>query len=236
MAKNNETSIVTDERLCHIAFIMDGNGRWAKKRGFPREYGHKIGAKVFKNVIRHCGDIGIKYVTVYAFSTENWKRSEKEVSAIMNLLSEYIDEARNDTEGNCVRVRFVGDMSKLPEELAKKAQTLEEVTAEYEKQVNIALNYGGRDEIVKAVNRLIAAGKREITEDDISANLYTADCPPPDLIVRTGGEYRLSNFLMWQSAYSELYFTDVLWPDFNDDNVDDAVREFYKRNRRFGSA
>lgn len=236
MSQNNEKAVICDERLKHIAFIMDGNGRWAKKRGMPREYGHKVGAAVFKNVIRHCGDIGIKYVTVYAFSTENWKRSEKEVSAIMKLLSEYIDEAKNDPDGNFVRVKFIGDVSKLPEEITAKAEELEEATSKYERQVNIALNYGGRDEIVKAVNRAVASGKTELCEQDISDNLYTANCPPPDLIVRTGGEYRLSNFLMWQSAYSELYFTGVLWPDFKDEDIDDAVREFYKRNRRFGSA
>ena len=231
---SEKQEIMCDERLRHIAFIMDGNGRWAKKRAMPREYGHKVGARVFKDVIRHCGDIGIKYVTVYAFSTENWKRSEREVSSIMKLLSEYIKEAEGSADGGELRVKFLGDLSRLPEELAREARHLERITESCPKTVNIALNYGGRAEIVSAVNRLIEKGVHNITEEDISANLYTADMPEPDLIVRTGGEYRLSNFLMWQSAYSELYFTETLWPDMKDEDVDDAVREFYRRTRRFG--
>ncbi|MBO5744891.1 MAG: di-trans,poly-cis-decaprenylcistransferase [Clostridia bacterium] len=223
-----------DERLKHIAFIMDGNGRWAKKRAMPREYGHKVGAKVFKEIIRHCGDIGIQYVTVYAFSTENWKRSEKEVSSIMNLLDQYIKEASSSADGGELRVRFIGDLSRLAPELEDKARHLEEITKSCPKTVNIALNYGGRAEIVNAVNKLIAKGKSEITEEDIQRELYTFDIPDPDLIVRTGGEYRISNFLMWQSAYSELYFTRTLWPDMTSGDVDAAVEEFYKRTRRFG--
>ena len=223
-----------DERLKHIAFIMDGNGRWAKKRAMPREYGHKVGAKVFKEIIRYCGDIGIQYVTVYAFSTENWKRSEKEVSSIMNLLDQYIKEASSSADGGELRVRFIGDLSRLAPELEDKARHLEEITKSCPKTVNIALNYGGRAEIVNAVNKLIAKGKSEITEEDIQRELYTFDIPDPDLIVRTGGEYRISNFLMWQSAYSELYFTRTLWPDMTSGDVDAAVEEFYKRTRRFG--
>lgn len=230
----SEKQIMCDERLSHIAFIMDGNGRWAKKRAMPREYGHKVGAKVFKEVIRHCGDIGIKYVTVYAFSTENWKRSEREVSSIMKLLDEYIKEAEEHEDGGTLRVRFSGDLSRLPEELEKEARRLEKLTEDRPQTVNIALNYGGRAEIVSAVNKLIAEGKESITEEDIAANIYTHDMPDPDLIVRTGGEYRLSNFLMWQSAYSELYFTDTLWPDMKNEDVDRAVEEFYRRTRRFG--
>ena len=230
----SEKKRLCDERLSHIAFIMDGNGRWAKKRAMPREYGHKVGAGVFKELIRYCGDIGIKYVTVYAFSTENWKRSEREVSAIMKLLDEYIKEAETSRDGNELRVRFLGDLSRLPEELSAQAMRLEELTKDHPKTVNIALNYGGRAEIVTAVNKLIAEGAQNITEDDIARNIYTFDMPDPDLIVRTGGEYRLSNFLMWQSAYSELYFTDTLWPDMKPEDVDKAVDEFYRRTRRFG--
>ncbi len=232
MAEKKE--MMCDERLQHIAFIMDGNGRWAKKRAMPREYGHKVGAKVFKDVIKYCGDIGIKYVTVYAFSTENWKRSEKEVSSIMKLLGEYIKEAEGSADGGELRVRFLGDLSRLPDELEAEAKRLEKITEKCPKTVNIALNYGGRNEIVSAVNKLIGEGKTSVTEEDITANLYTADCPEPDLIVRTGGEYRLSNFLMWQSAYSELYFTDTLWPDMKSEDIDRAVAEFYRRTRRFG--
>lgn len=223
-----------DERLSHIAFIMDGNGRWAKKRGMPREYGHKVGAKVFKEIIRYCGDIGIKYVTVYAFSTENWKRSEREVSAIMKLLGEYIKEAEESSDGGELRVRFLGDLSRLPEELGKEALRLEKITENCPKTVNIALNYGGRAEIVEAVNKLIKRGIDTITEDNLGSALYTAGMPDPDLIVRTGGEYRLSNFLMWQSAYSELYFTNTLWPDMKTTDIDEAVTEFYRRTRRYG--
>ena len=225
---------VCDERLRHIAFIMDGNGRWAKNRAMPREYGHKVGAKVFKEIIRHCGDIGIQYVTVYAFSTENWKRSEREVSSIMKLLDEYIKEAEGSADSGELRVRFLGDLSRLPEELEREARRLEQITKDCPKCVNIALNYGGRAEIVSAVNALIRAGKSEITEEDISSAIYTAGIPDPDLIVRTGGEYRLSNFLMWQSAYSELYITNTLWPDMKAEDVDAAVEEFYRRTRRFG--
>ncbi|MBE6543973.1 MAG: di-trans,poly-cis-decaprenylcistransferase [Ruminococcaceae bacterium] len=223
-----------DERLQHIAFIMDGNGRWAKKRGMPREYGHKVGAKVFKEVIKYCGDIGIKYVTVYAFSTENWKRSEKEVSSIMKLLGEYIKEAEGSADGGELRVKFLGDLSKLPKELEREALRLEKMTENCPQTVNIALNYGGRAEIVEAVNRLISQGETSITEKTLSASLYTAGMPDPDLIVRTGGEFRLSNFLMWQSAYSELYFTNTLWPDMKSEDVDAAVSEFYRRTRRYG--
>ena len=225
-----------EKKLRHIAFIMDGNGRWAKKRMMPREFGHKEGAKVFKEVIRRCGELGIDYVTVYAFSTENWRRSEKEVNSIMNLLSSYIDEARADENRHAVSVKFIGDMTGIDPQLAARARELEEYTKHFKRRVNIALNYGGRDEIVKAVNRLIAEGKTEITEEDISASIYSSDCPEPDFIVRTGGEYRLSNFLTWQGVYSELYFTDVLWPDIRDEDIDRAVDEFYKRNRRFGKA
>ncbi len=230
----DEKSVVCDDRLRHIAFIMDGNGRWARKRLLPRESGHKAGAGIIKQIVRHCGDIGIKVVTLYAFSTENWKRSEREISALMSLLSSFIDEATESFEKEKVKVVFLGDLDRIPERIAKKARKLEELTSSYERRLNIALNYGGRAEIVNAVNKLLEDGKKNVSEDDISGMLYTAGCPDPDLIVRTAGEYRLSNFLMWQSAYSELYFTDTLWPDLTNEDVDKAVISFYSRKRNFG--
>ncbi len=226
--------IKVDERLAHIAFIMDGNGRWAKKRGMPREYGHTVGSKTFEKVIRYCGDIGIRVVTVYAFSTENWKRPQTEVRAIMAIFREYLNVARKKADENNIHVVFLGDKGIFPVDVREKMTALENETAHHPLTLNVAVNYGGRDEIVHAVNTLIQAGKTEITEEDISANLYTAHCPPPDLIVRTGAEKRLSNFLLWQSAYAELYFCDTLWPDMGEDDVNAAVEDFYARKRRFG--
>ncbi|MBE6657074.1 MAG: di-trans,poly-cis-decaprenylcistransferase [Ruminococcaceae bacterium] len=227
-------NIQVDERLRHIAFIMDGNGRWAKKRGMPREYGHSVGAKTFERVVRHCGDIGIRVVTVYAFSTENWRRPQHEVQAIMTIFAEFLGRAQKQAEEYNIHTVFLGDKSIFPPEIRARMEALERDTAHHPLTLNIAINYGGRDEIVHAVNTLIAQGKTEITEDDITANLYTAHCPPPDLIVRTGSEMRLSNFLLWQAAYAEFYFCDTLWPDMDDAAVDAAVEAFYARKRRFG--
>ncbi len=227
--KNNEP-VTVDERLRHIAFIMDGNGRWANKQGKPREYGHKYGAQTFRSISMYCEKIGIKYVTVYAFSTENWKRPKHEVNAIMKLLDEYLDETYTDRVG----VKFLGDLNALDEKLREKMILVERETAGRELTLNIAINYGSRAEIVNAFNRLAAEGVTQISEEDISSHLYTADCPDPDLIVRTGGDLRISNFLLWQAAYSELYFTDKLWPDMTSDDVDDAIRSFYSRKRRYG--
>jgi len=226
--------VVTDSGIQHIAFIMDGNGRWAKKRGLPREAGHGVGVKAFKNAVTLCRDWGIKTVTTYAFSTENWKRPPQEVREIMRLLDVYIKEAEDDNEKNRIRYIFLGDKAQLGDELRDKCLYLEELTKNNTLILNIALNYGGRDELVRAVNSLIADGRTEVTEADISASLYTKESPDPDLIVRTGGEYRLSNFLLWQSQYSELYFTDCLWPDFNENELRGAIVEFSKRKRRFG--
>ena len=228
------SNIQVDERLQHIAFIMDGNGRWAKKRGMPREYGHTVGVKKFERVVRYCGDIGIRAVTVYAFSTENWKRPQHEVQAIMGLFNEYLDRAQKMADENQTQVVFLGDKAIFPLNVRERMELIEKNTAHYPRTLNVAVNYGSRDEIVHAVNTLIAQGKTEITEDDISANLYTAHCPPPDLIVRTGSEQRLSNFLLWQAAYAEFYFCDTLWPDMDDAAVDAAVEAFYARKRRFG--
>jgi len=219
--------------LTHIAFIMDGNGRWAKKRGLPRPAGHTRGAAVFRQIARYCRDIGIKYVTVYAFSTENWKRPEAEVRAIMKLLSEYLADAEKIADEERVCVRFVGDLSVFDEEFRRRAARLYEVSSVYPAVLSIALNYGGRREIAAAAAKLAAEG-REITPESISGALYTAGIPDPDLVVRTGGEKRLSNFLIWQSAYAELYFTDVLWPDMTGKDVDEAVYDFYGRQRRYG--
>lgn len=234
--KNPELTaeLVKSSGLRHIAFIMDGNGRWAKRRAMPRKAGHSAGAKTFKKVVRYCGDVGINIVTVYAFSTENWSRPKDEVNAIMALLDEYIKGAKDSDEENHIKYVFLGDKAALGNELSAKCSELEELTKDNPRTLNIALNYGGRAEIVHAVNTLISEGKKEITEQDISEKVYTAHCPDPDLIVRTAGEQRTSNFLMWQSAYSEYYFTDVFWPDFDEREVDRAVEEFSKRGRRFG--
>ena len=219
--------------LRHIAFIMDGNGRWATAQKMPREAGHRAGAENLKKVVRFCGDIGIHAVTVYAFSTENWKRPALEVNAIMQLLDKFIEEARRENDNNGIRYVFLGDKAGLNPALAQRCTDLEELTKENRSLLNIALNYGGRAEIVAACRKLAERGG-EITEADVSAALYTGHCDDPDLIVRTAGEYRLSNFLLWQAAYSELYFTDVLWPDFSPEDLAEAVREFSRRKRRFG--
>lgn len=226
--------VTVDERLKHIAFIMDGNGRWAKKRLLPREYGHKVGAQTFKKIALYCGDIGIKYVTIYAFSTENWKRPEREVNAIMTLLSDYLDEAKRDLDKNNVRYIFIGDKAIFTEELREKMIELEEISKDKPLTLNFAVNYGGRDEIVNACRALIREGKEDITADDINSHLYTKESPDPDIIVRTGGEQRLSNFLLWQASYSEFYFTDTLWPDLDTSDVDTIVKAFYNRDRRYG--
>ncbi len=233
--KKNSTSLLIPN---HIGIIMDGNGRWAKKRGMPRSMGHKKGADVFKGITRYCRDIGVKYLTVYAFSTENWKRSNEEVSGIMDLLREYLKDVKNYTKDN-IRVKFIGDRSALDSDIVALMEETEHDSVNFDAMtLNIALNYGGTPEIVNAVKSIVNDG---VSVDNIDAALiksylYTKDDPDPDLIIRTGGEYRLSNFLTYQSAYSELYFTDVLWPDFKNEDIDKAVLAFSKRNRRFGDA
>ncbi len=220
-----------DESLSHIAFIMDGNGRWAKARALPRRMGHRQGAIAFEKIVRECSKIGIKTVTVYAFSTENWKRPKEEIDAIMELLSNYIDRAE-DEKGT--RYVFLGDKSVLNEDLRIRMEKLERESVDREYTLNIAFNYGGRAELVTAFNELASLGKTAITENDISEHLYTRDSKDPDLIVRTANECRISNFLLWQCAYSEFYFTDVLWPDFDERELHKAVKSFYKRKRNFG--
>ena len=226
--------IVADERLQHIAIIMDGNGRWATKRGLPRELGHKQGAVAFRKILKHCEKIGLKCLTVYAFSTENWKRPQKEVDSIMSLLEQYVAECEKDIKKYNVHDRFIGDLSRFEDGLRERIRVIEEKTSANEFVLNIAFNYGGRSEITRAFNRLAEAGKTEITEEDIAGELYTVEGGDPDLIIRTGGDLRISNFLLWQAAYAELYFTDTLWPDFDEDALDGAIEDFYARKRRYG--
>ena len=235
MGKQNYN--ITEVEPCplrHIAFIMDGNGRWAKKRGMPREFGHKFGAEVFKKVMRYCANRGVEAETFYVFSTENWKRPQKEVDAIMKLLDQYLDECAEEIKINDIRFVFLGDKAPFTPTLREKMLKIEENSARGKTIVNIALNYGGRDELVHAARELLESGAREITEESFAAHLYTNASPEVDLIVRTGGDLRISNFLLWQAAYAELYFTDTLWPDFGEKDVDLAIENFKNRKRRFG--
>ena len=227
----------------HIAIIMDGNGRWAKKRGLPRTAGHSAGAESFRRIANYCRTLGVKYLTVYAFSTENWKRSETEVSGIMRLLGNYLTEALRDMEKNHVRFRFFGDLSRLSPKLQKLCLDAQERSSAYhEVQVNFCLNYGGRDEIIRAIRAYaqdVADGKKNAADLDeavFADYLDSAGVPDPELVIRPSGEMRLSNFLPWQTVYSEFVFMDVLWPDFGPAELDAAIEEFRRRNRRFGGA
>lgn len=228
----------------HIGIIMDGNGRWAKKRGLERTEGHKAGAEVFKAICDYACEIGIPVVTFYAFSTENWKRPKKEVDTIMNIFREWLGKARDSQKQNeerGMRMRFIGDIDALPADIRLMARQFEKLSADKTRTtVNLAINYGGRDEIANAA-RILAEKVRkgelspkDITPDSISANLYTAGQPDPDLIIRPSGEYRLSNFMVWQAAYSEFWYSDVLWPDFTPDDLNRAIIDYNKRTRRFG--
>ena len=224
----------------HIAIIMDGNGRWAKKRGLPRTAGHAAGAESFRRIANYCRTLGVKYLTVYAFSTENWKRSQEEVAGIMKLLHRYLVEALEDMEKNRVCFRFFGDLSHLSPELQELCRRAQSRSEGYDVQVNFCLNYGGRDELVRAAKSFAAdvvSGvhkPEDLTEDLLSTYLYSADVPDPELIIRPSGEMRTSNFLLWQSAYSEYVFMNVLWPDFSPADLDAAIEEYHRRNRRFG--
>ena len=229
----NKIDFKVDENLKHIAFIMDGNGRWAKARGMERPEGHKEGVKVFEHIADTCFDIGLEAVTFYAFSTENWKRPPAEIKVIMSLLAHYLDKCGDTLIKKGVRIRVIGDKEALDKSLRKRIDKLEEASKHFKRTINVAINYGGRDEIVYACNKLVKEGK-EITKENLSNALYTVDCPEPDMIIRTAGEKRLSNFLLWQSSYSELYFTDVLWPDFSDEDLIIAINDFYSRRRRYG--
>ncbi|MCQ4636530.1 isoprenyl transferase [Anaerovorax odorimutans] len=229
----------------HVAIIMDGNGRWAKQKNLPRVMGHNAGMKAMKKIVDHSDKLGIKYLTVYAFSTENWKRSLAEVSGIFKLLVAYVNSDLKGLIENNVRVKVLGDYSQIPEDAKKSLEkTLEATKNNTGLQFNIALNYGGRDEIrraVRAIGQEIKEGRLEpeaITEETISDRLFTgkyeADSPDPELVIRTSGEMRLSNYLLWQTAYSELVFSDVLWPDFSPAEYEKAIEEYQSRDRRFG--
>lgn len=225
----------------HVGIIMDGNGRWAKKRGLPRSAGHKAGANNFRTITRYCSDIGIKYLTVYAFSTENWKRPSDEVSALMSLFKSYLNEALTDFKDDSIVVRFIGDKTGFNQELQELIRENEEESANRDGMVlNIAMNYGSRAEITMAVKKIAQMVKdgelsaEDITEQTISDNLYTAFQPDPDLVIRPSGEYRISNFLLWQSAYTEYVIMDKLWPDFTKEDMNTALLEFANRNRRYG--
>lgn len=220
----------------HIAIIMDGNGRWAKKRALPRTAGHAAGSKNFKDIARYCNKIGLKYLTVYAFSTENWKRPQEEVNNIMKIFKEYLEDTKNFKDEN-IKLQFIGDRTVLDPEIQRLMKQSEDDSRDATGlHLNIAINYGGRDEIVHAVKNIVNSGVNadDITEDMISQNLYTTGQPDPDFIIRPSGEYRLSNYLIWQSAYAEYWFSDILWPDFKTSDLDKAIDDFNKRNRRFG--
>ena len=218
----------------HIAIIMDGNGRWAKMRGLPRTAGHKVGAETFRRIAKHCKKLGIQYLTVYAFSTENWKRPKEEVDAIMGLLDQYLREALPSMEKEHIRVKFFGDLSVLDPELRELAEQANALSDTIEGvQANLCLNYGGRDEIVRAAKACAEAGV-EWTEENFGKFLYSADVPDPELVIRPGGEQRISNFLLWQCAYSEFIFTPTLWPDFDEKTLEEAIIAYQQRDRRFG--
>lgn len=238
MAEQKQTGGMLPE---HIGIIMDGNGRWAQKRGLPRSAGHKQGARTFREIVRYCRSIGIRYLTVYAFSTENWKRPQSEIDAIMNLLRDYLDELERHSDEEQGVLRFIGDMAPLAEDLRQRITDVQERTAGREGiTVNIALNYGGRHEIVHAVQQAVSLARQgtltpeAVDEALVDSLMYTAGQPPVDLIIRPSGEQRISNFLLWQGAYAEFVFMDVLWPDFTPGDLDRAIAKFQRRSRRFG--
>ena len=225
----------------HVAVILDGNGRWAKKRLMPRNYGHMQGAKTVEKICEEAWNMGIKYLTVYAFSTENWKRPQEEVDALMKLLTKYLDDFKKRSEADNMVLRVIGDKTGLNDEIRAKIAEIEELTKDNQGlNFTIAINYGSRDEMVRAMKKLsqdVKDGK--VSPDDISENMFenyldTVGIPDPDLLIRTSGEQRLSNYLLWQLAYTEFYFTDVLWPDFSRKDLEDAVIAYNKRDRRFG--
>ena len=239
--ENPQVQVDFDHLPRHIAIIMDGNGRWAKKRGLPRTAGHAAGAENFRTIATYCKDIGLDYLTVYAFSTENWKRPAEEVGAIMGLLKKYLLEAIGRMERDRVKMEFFGDLSPLTLELRELCERTREISKHYEGcQVNICLNYGGRDELLRAARAYAQdcldgkAAPGELGEEQFSDYLFSRGVPDPDLVIRPSGELRLSNFLLWQSAYAEFYFTDVLWPDFSKEELLKAIAAFQGRSRRFG--
>lgn len=218
----------------HIAIIMDGNGRWAKRRGLPRTFGHKEGAATLRKIVEYAGNIGVKYLTVYAFSTENWKRSKEEVEALMFLFKSYMRNEKKVLMKNNVRFMVSGRSEGVSNSLLKEIENLQEATSKNTGIVlNLAFNYGGRTEIVDAVNKIIASGEKEVNEETFRRYLYR-DLPDPELLIRTSGELRISNFLLWQIAYSEIYVTETLWPDFDGRELDRAIESYNGRDRRFG--
>ncbi|MBR4942099.1 MAG: isoprenyl transferase [Clostridia bacterium] len=225
----------------HIAIIMDGNGRWARKRGLPRKLGHSAGAEAFRTISRYCDKLGVEQLTVFAFSTENWKRPDDEVEGIMNLLRKYLKDSCAQLAAENVRLRFLGDIEVLPQDIQELIEQNKTISDKCDGIiVNICVNYGGRLDIVRAAQKLAQKVKdgelepSEITEEMLSLNLWTKGLPDPDLLIRTGAESRISNFLLWQSAYSELYFTETLFPDFSPDKLDEAIKWFSGRKRRYG--
>lgn len=225
----------------HIAIIMDGNGRWAQKHSLGRIAGHKKGADAVRNIVRSCYKIGVEYLTLYALSTENWLRPAKEVNALMNLLEKFLKSEEKDLKDRGIRLRSIGDIARLPDRVREVlVETIENTSSGKRMTLILALNYGSHDEIVRAVKNIVAdAGKgylsiENIDRATISRYLYTAEIPDPDLLIRTSGEYRLSNFLLWQSAYTEFYFTETLWPDFDEEHLIQAIEEYRRRERRFG--
>ena len=235
--------ITKDNKLQHLAIIMDGNGRWATKRGLPRSIGHKKGAEVVKEITRAAGELGIKYLTLYAFSTENWNRSEDEVKTLMGLLRDYLKSDLKEVQENNVRIRFVGERDMLEDDIVRKMSEIEADTLQNTGMtLCIALSYGSRQEIVNAVKKtayLVKKGDISLNDIDVklfSDMLYTKDIPDPDLVIRTSGEQRISNYLLWQIAYAEFFFTEVLWPDFNKQILEDIIKDFNARERRYGKA
>jgi undecaprenyl diphosphate synthase len=231
-----------DKIPAHVAIIMDGNGRWAKARGLPRILGHKKGAEALRNILEGCREMGLRYLTIYAFSAENWKRPVLEVSELMELLSHYLGSEVAHLHKNGIRLRVIGDMEKLSPDIRNQIQQAEALTRDNNAfNLTVALSYGARQEMLHAVRTLasdIEQGKiaaEHVNESTLASLLYTRDMPDPDLLIRTGGEHRLSNFLLWQSAYAELYFTSVLWPDFSVEHLREAINEYATRERRYGT-
>ena len=219
----------------HIGIIMDGNGRWAKERGKPRTFGHSEGVRTAKRIAKAASDMGVKYLSLYTFSTENWKRSEKEVKFLMQLLKKHLREQLSFYRENNIRIVHSGSLDRLPKVIQKEILDVEDLTSDMTGMVgNLVINYGGRDEIVRAVQKLRDKGETEITEDKLSRAMDHPEIPDPDLIIRTGGEFRISNFLLWESAYSELYFSKKYWPDWQEEDLKEAIEAFASRNRRYG--
>ena len=226
------------KKLAHVAIIMEGNGRWAKSKHLPRVMGHHAGVRAVERTVRAAKDLDIPYISLYAFSTENWKRPKGEVLGLMGLFRYYMNSKLNELCREKTRMRFAGDLAALPEDIRQILRRAEEKTEQYEeRQLIICLNYGGRKEIIDAINKITAQNPQSpVTEEMLRENLYLPDVPDPDLIIRTSGELRLSNFWLWQSSYSEYYFTDKYWPDFNKEDLEEAVKDYYERERRYGKA